>query len=34
MLLHESAYYDTPAFGYYPDCQPRDISKFEEDVKK
>jgi hypothetical protein len=34
MLLHETAYYDTPVFGYYPDCKPSDIPKLEEDIKK
>jgi hypothetical protein len=34
MLLHESAYYDTPVFGYYPECKPSDIPKLEEDIKK
>lgn len=34
MLLHETAYYDTPVFGYYPECKPADIPKLEEDIKK
>lgn len=34
MLLHETSYYHTPTFGYYPDCKPNDISKLEEDIKK
>ena len=34
MLLHESAYYHTPAFGSYPDCKPEDVSKLEEDIQK
>ena len=34
MPLHESAYYDTPAFGYDPDCKPSDIPRLEEDIKK
>jgi hypothetical protein len=34
MLLHETAYYDTPTFGYYPDCKPSDVPKLEQDIKK
>lgn len=34
MLLHETVYYDTPMFGYYPDCKPSDIPKLEQDIKK
>jgi hypothetical protein len=33
MLLHESAHYHTPAFGYYPDCKPSDIPKLEQVIK-
>jgi hypothetical protein len=34
MLVHETSYYHTPTFGYYPDCKPSDISKLEEDIKR
>jgi hypothetical protein len=34
MLLHESSYYDTPVFGYYPECKPSDVPKLEKDIKK
>lgn len=34
MLLHETSYFHTPAFGYYPDCKPSNVSKLEEDIKK
>jgi hypothetical protein len=34
MLLHESSYYDTSVFGYYPECKPSDVPKLEKDIKK
>jgi len=34
MLLHETSYYHTPIFGFYPECKPSDIPKLEEDIKK
>lgn len=34
MRLHETAYYDTPVLGYYPECKPSDIPKLEEDIRK
>jgi hypothetical protein len=34
MLLHETSYYHTPAFGVYPECKTTDISKLEDDIHK
>jgi hypothetical protein len=34
MRLHETSYYHTPVFGFYPECKPSDIPKLEGDVKK
>ena len=34
MRLHETSYYHTPVFGFYPECKPSDNPKLEEDIKK
>jgi hypothetical protein len=34
MLLHESSYFHTVMFGFYPDCKPSDIPKLEQEIKK
>jgi len=34
MLLHRNSYFHTPIFGYYPDCEPSDIPKLEQEIKK
>ena len=34
MLLHESSYFHTPMFGFYPDCKPSDVPKLEQEINK